>query len=305
MRTYSIAAMVLIVACGPGVGGEGGSSETSETGGGTSTSGGETGGSTEAPTSGVSSSEATTSEATTTEGATSGETTDGTTGPLMCTAPPLTEEQVAALGFGVFGNEFEAQPGDQRVLRLGVVECCYVLQEIDACVEYSLSPAEGASYDPESGLLTIEDSAAAGTVYTLTADVESGRAIVEAKIVVYTPESHPLVGIWHEVAQSPCDDGPDIAPMPILQELWFKANGDVMVTWQPFEIYVDYWGTYTFDVETGALEIMVDGGNYVPPDVDGAGTFAVVGDALTLQDMWLGSAQDFMGVPACGHTFMR
>lgn len=295
-RVHGIAAALTLAACGPGSGGEAGTDET----GGASTSGGETGGSTEAPTgsSGGAATEVPTSGGE--EGSTS-----GTTGPLMCTAPPLTDEQVSALGFGVFGNEFEAQPGDQQMLRLGVIECCYFVTEVDACVEYSLTPTEGASYDPASGLLTIEDSAAPGTVYTLTADVESGRAIVEAKITVYTPESNPLVGVWHEVTQSPCGGGADIPAEPAIGELWFRASGEVNVTWEPFEVYVDYWGTYTHDVETGALSIMVDGGNYVPPDVDGAGTFAIDGGALVLSDMWLGSAQGFMGEPACGHRFER
>lgn len=272
--------------------------------------GSEESGSTGVPTSsGGTSSEATSAEtsagstdATSSEGT---DTSEGTTGPMMCTAPPLTDEQLNALAFGVFGNEFEAQPGDVRMLKLGVVECCYFLEEVDACVKYSLSPEEGASYDPVTGVFEIDEGVAAGTVFTLTADVEDGRAIVEATITVYTPESNPLVGIWHEVAQAPCMGGGDVEPMPPIGELWFKANGDVMVTWSPFEVYVDYWGSYTFDLQSGALMLAIDGGNYVPPDIDGDGSFAVEAEQLVLSDMWLGSAQDFMGEPACGHRFER
>lgn len=288
LNFWVVGACVGLLACGPG----GGVEEGSSSGGEGATSGGDASGETGAETGVPTATDATSA-------------TSGTTGPMMCTAPPLSEEQVGALAFGVFGNEFEAQPGDQRMLRLGVVECCYFLEEVDACVAYSLAPDDGSTYDPASGLLTIAADAEAGTVYTLTADVEEGRSIVEATVTVYTPESNPLVGVWHEVSQTACVGGGDVEPEPPIGELWFKANGDVLVTWMPFEVYVDYWGTYVHDAATGALELTIDGGNYVPPDVDGSGGFAVMGGELVLTDMWLGSAQGFMGEPACGHRFER
>lgn len=249
MRTYlafSFVSTIALMACGPGSGDDedtGGSlseaAESTDTGADTGspsttdapTSSGSTGG----PTSG-STSEATTSDTTAT--------TDATTGPQVCTAPPLTEEQIGKLGFGPFGNEFSAQPGNVLPLKLGTLECCVVLEPVDACVEYSLSPTEGATYDAATGELTIGDDAVAGTIYTLTADVEDGRATLEAKVTVYTKESHPMVGVWHEVKQTPCDGGAEIDPVPSIGELWFRANGEVLVTWQPFEVYVDYWGSY-------------------------------------------------------------
>jgi hypothetical protein len=301
VRTYLALSCLLISsgACGPGSGDDEDSKGSLSAAAESTGTGGDTGSqpTTEAPT---------TSEETggPTSGGTSTETTDATTGPQVCTAPPLTEEQIGKLGFGPFGNEFSAQPGNVLALKLGTLECCVVLEPVEACVEYSLSPTEGATYDAATGELTIGEDAVAGTIYTLTADVEDGRATLEAKVTVYTKESHPMVGIWHEVGQTPCEGGAETLPAPGIGELWFKANGEVLVTWQPFEVYVDYWGTYTFDLATGAISIAVDGGNYVPPDVDGEGTFEISGDgSLVLSDMWLGSAQDFMGEPACGQRF--
>lgn len=47
----------------------------------------------------------------------------------------------------------------------------------------------------------------------------------------------------------------------------------------------------------------VEGGNYVPPDIDGEGTATVTNGQLVLEDIWLGVAQDPVTPPACGHAF--
>ena len=41
----------------------------------------------------------------------------------------------------------------------------------------------------------------------------------------------------------------------------------------PFEIYHDYWGTYGYDLAQGTLDLSDAEGNYVPPDLDGSGSF--------------------------------
>ena len=83
----------------------------------------------------------------------------------------------------------------------------------------------------------------------------------------------------------------------------FQDTGEFSVTWTPFEVYYDYWGTYAYDEATGALVLSVDGGNYVPADLDGEGTAMVAGGQLTLTDMWLGTAQMPVTPVACGHVF--
>lgn len=239
----------------------------------------------------------------------SGETSVGSgtaaesTGAPACTAAPLSDEQIGKLAFGVFGNDTAAQPGDSLPLALGLRECCTTLEPVEVCAAYTLEPTTGASYDAAAGMLTIAGDVAAGSVFTLTADVEDGRASVAAKITVYTPESNPLVGTFKEIAQIDCKNDQEGPPEPVLNELRFLADGTFSATWEPFETYFDYWGTYKHDVATGALDLTVDGGNYVPPDVDGSGSFRFDGEQLVLEDIWLGSAQSFMGKPACGHRF--
>lgn len=235
----------------------------------------------------------------------SGTTVDPTGGPA-CVLPPLPEEVLPELGFDVFGGDFEMQPGDLKSLAIGRVECCYVLQPIDACVTYSVTPDDGgASIGPDTGLLTIAPDAAPGSVYTVTADVEDGRAVLMAQVHVWTPESNPLVGLWHEVAQIPCGGGAEVPPVKPIEELWIRASGKMTVTWTPFEIYFDYWATYVFDLMTGALSFSGQQGNYVPMDIDAEGSFALEGEALVLKDMWLGAPQDIPQTANCGHRFAR
>ena len=247
--------------------------------------------------------ELTTTNPTTTNQTTTELTTTATTGPSVCTAAPLTDEQLDKLAFGIFGNDFEAMPGGTVYLEIGLLECCVTLEPVDACVEYTLSPSEGASYDPDTSILTIDPGVPAGAVFTLTADIEAGRAAVTATVNIYTAQSNPLVGTYRELAQLPCGGGPEVPAMPAIGELRFTASGDFNVTWEPFEVYVDYWGTYHYDLDAGTVSLEVDGGNYVPPDVDGEGAFKVVNNQLILEDIWLGSPQGFMGAPACGHRF--
>lgn len=270
---------------------------------------GETGETTEpgTTTSGTGSS-GTTAPGTSTSGTTTGSaaTTEDPTGGEVCSLPPLPEEVLPELGFGVLGDEFELQPGKSRSLAIGRVVCCYFLEPVEACVAYSVEPDDGgASIDPVTGMFTVAEDAVPGSVYTVTADVEAGRALLAAKVLVWTPESNPLVGIWREVGQLPCGGGPEVAPEQAIEELWFRANGEVSVTWTPFEIYFDYWADYTFDLIGGTLAIADVGGNYVPNDLDGVGSFALAGEELVLKDMWLGSPQAAMSPANCGHRFTR
>jgi hypothetical protein len=76
------------------------------------------------------------------------------------------------------------------------------------------------------------------------------------------------------------------------------------VTWVPFESYKDYWGTYTFDLAQGTLELTITGGNTIPEDVDGEGRFARdATGALILTDLWLGTPSLERDPPNCGHRF--
>lgn len=224
----------------------------------------------------------------------------GAGGGMEC-ANPLDEATLQALAFGFFDN-IALQPGQSNDFDLGTLECCYFFTPVDACAVFSIDPVDGATIDPASGLFTVAADTPSGTVYTVTADIEEGRRLMTTEVYVYTPEAAPLVGFWSEVTQLSCGGG-EVPADPSIAELWFKADGTFSVTWFPFELYFDYWGTYTFDLAAGTLNLVVEGGNFVPPDIDGDGTFSVVGGDLVLSDIWLGSHGNFMGDVACGHRF--
>jgi hypothetical protein len=245
-----------------------------------------TGGSTEDPTSG--------STGPTTTSVDSSD--DGST----CTLPPLEQDIVDQL-FIYGGGSGYVPVGASTQLALAWIEFGFPTQ-VEACVAWSIDPVEGATIDA-AGLLTIDAAVAAGTTISVTADVESGRRIVTADFEVYVPLEYEILGYWSEVQQLPCDGGAPFVPEPTIPELIFADTGEFRVTWTPFESYVDYWGTFTYDEPTRALVLTVDGGNYVPPDVDGEGTATVVDSQLVLEDMWLGTAQNPVTPPACGHVF--
>ncbi len=76
--------------------------------------------------------------------------------------------------------------------------------------------------------------------------------------------------------------------------------------WAPFEVYVDYWGTYQYDEAQGTLELTVSNGNYIPDDLDGSGSVSFDEQGrLLLTDIWLGTPQlsTDTGLAHCGHRF--
>ena len=202
------------------------------------------------------------------------------------------------------GDTLAMQPGETWEFSPGVVECCYVFEPVDACATWSASPTDGATIDAETGVFTVDPGTASGKVFTVTADVEDGRRLVSIEVYVFTPEANPLARNWREEAQLACDTLEEVAPEEPIGELQFRADGTFSVTWMPFELYRDYWGSYRYDSEGGTLDFAIEGGNYVPEDVDGSGSFVIDEDGrLVLKDMWLGTWMGSTGGANCGHIF--
>lgn len=85
-------------------------------------------------------------------------------------------------------------------------------------------------------------------------------------------------------------------------ELEFGPENRFSVTFQPFETYRDYWGSYNFDPATGALRMTIAGGNFVPSGLDLDGRAEFVSGRLVLTGMFLGS-RGWPEVPAAGCTY--
>jgi hypothetical protein len=228
-----------------------------------------------------------------------GSTLDATTSTPACDLPAVEQEVLDQLFIDSGLSSFVAA-GSGAQLRLVWIDFGFPT-EVEACVEWSIEPVDGVAID-ETGGLTVDASVPAGTIISVTADVEEGRRILTRDFEVYVPVDYDILGLWTEVQQLPCDGGAAFVPDPIIGEVVFRDTSEFAVTWTPFEVYYDYWGTFTYDEGTGALVLTVDGGNYIPPDVDGEGTAMVVDGQLTLEDMWLGVAQDPVTQVACGHV---
>jgi len=213
---------------------------------------------------------------------------------------------LAKLVFGMRPNA-QMQPGQERTYQVGTVECCYVFEPLDVCVRWAVEPAgAGVSIEEDTGLLRVADDVADSSVYTVTADVGPGWSIVSGRLDVYRPEAQPLVGVWREEAQFPCDGGDLVTPEEIIGELVFWADGSFCVTWRGIEIYHDYCGVYQHSLTTGGLILQDMRGAYLPTDLDGDGTALVAADgALELHDLWLGSPEGATEVVRCGHRFRR
>jgi hypothetical protein len=220
------------------------------------------------------------------------------------------ESEPGIVSVEALGDAIDMQPGDTTKLVLGVFDyevCgtgfrCFVPVAADAT--WSVTPADGARIDPDTGILSIDASTSSGSVFTVQAEIEGGRHVVATRVKIFTPETNPLIGYWSEVAQLACDSGVEVAPAKAIAELIFDPDGSFAVTWVPFESYKDYWGTYTFDLAQGTLELTITGGNTIPEDVDGEGRFARdATGALILTDLWLGTPSLERGPPNCGHRF--
>jgi len=197
------------------------------------------------------------------------------------------------------------QPGETTTFYVGVVECCYVFRPVVACTTWSVNPPEGASIDRYTGVFVVDPTTPSGSVFTVSANVENGRRVVSTEVHVFTPQANPFVGFWGEEAQFACGTEEEVVPEKRIMELHFRANGTFSVTWTPFEVYKDYWGTYTYDLEKGSLELVATDGNYIPDDMDGSGSFSFEQGRLILRDIWLGRPRDGRGLANCGHRFKR
>jgi hypothetical protein len=207
-----------------------------------------------------------------------------------------------ALSIGMSG---QAKPGDTLQIKVGTNECCYFFQPILADVRWSVDPNAGASIDPHSGVLEIDQLTKNGTVYTVTADVENGRKLLKGTITVFRPEENPLVDVWHEKSPLACEGQEISEGTDILRELVFHADGTFQATFTPFEIYHDYWGNYIYDPLKGTISFQITGGNFIPENLDLEGTYRISDEgSLNLNDIWLGRRES-KSKPGCGHIFVK
>jgi hypothetical protein len=202
----------------------------------------------------------------------------------------------------LIANEpLEMTPGEARVLPLGTAEAPYVpMTPLPAAcrARWSVPPGAHATIDA-NGRLQVSRNARIGETLTVTADV-AGQSVFQ-HVNVIDPRPNPIAGAWTQDGAAQCTGG---APaLPVL-ELIIHRDGRFSVTFTPFETYHDYWGMYTYDRASGALDMHVAGGNQVPPGADLSGTARVADGRLRIRDVWLG--QPNPDAPrTCTYVFKR
>ncbi|HYJ81841.1 MAG TPA: hypothetical protein VEW26_03230 [Allosphingosinicella sp.] len=118
---------------------------------------------------------------------------------------------------------------------------------------------------------------------------------VETRFQIVSRDEIVLTGRWSQRSLEGC-----AAPEPV-RELEFRPGNRFSVTFVPFETYRDYWGTYAWDADTGRLRLTVEGGNFVPPNLDPEGAAELKEGRLRLTGLFLGSRD---GAPRSGCTYI-
>lgn len=233
---------------------------------------------------------------------------EGTSGDdtgAACSLPPLEEDVLNSLS--LYSNPLRkfAQNGSVQIL-LGTFGAGGV-EPVHACVEWILTPESAASVD-ETGLVRVAADAEPGQSINIEANIENGREVIATDVAVYVPSDAPIVGSYNEVSWIECAGGSVVDSRYPIGEVIFYETGDFWVTWTPFELYVDYWGTWTWDAETSSVSMNREGGNYVPEDLDLDGTATIITDpeGIFLGEIWLGTPpQADAPITECGHVLLR
>lgn len=225
---------------------------------------------------------------------------------------PLDQQTLDRLSI-VSGLDLQLKPGESHQLQLGILLSYAPTEVVNACAKWKVEPdGKGATITSE-GLLQISPATAPESKFVVTADIENGRARKKLSVIVYTDQSRPLTGLWKQ-DQFVCRNTGELpAPMAgVIQELEFRADGWFSVTWQPFETYRDYWGSYDTDPNGGKLSLDIEGGNYKPPKFRGSGIYKLTKTGqLELHNLFLGlkhgaSWPDDVKLPQdCFYTFTR
>ena len=151
-----------------------------------------------------------------------------------------------------------------------------------------------ATLSADRTTLSIAPDAPPGSIVTV--GVRHGTEPVALRLRVIGRDEVVLIGSRSQQAVEGC-----WTPEPV-GELEFGETR-FSVTFRPFESYRDYWGTYTFDPATGALKMTVEGGNFVPPQLDLEGRAELEGGRLVLHEMFLGAREWTPPQGSCTYRF--
>ncbi len=218
---------------------------------------------------------------------------DAVTGKLP-EAEPVSCAPPASFGGFLFWMEPPAlPPGASLVLRPWFTPQPGVMEPVPASCLGGVTLSGPATLEEDGRTIRINADAAPGAAVQVEGRV--GQARLSGRALVYLEEAQPLVGTWAQAEDACAQAGAE----PV-RELIFHPDGTFALTWTPFEVYKDYWGTYTF--EEGLLTLMPDGGNHIPSDASFSGKVELDSDTLQLSPSVFGSPP--RGA-ACAAPFVR
>lgn len=143
--------------------------------------------------------------------------------------------------------------------------------------------------------LTIAPDAAPGAIVAVSF-LHLGKTVT-GRFQVIGRDEIVLTGRRSQQSVEGCSAGEPV------RELEFMPGSRFSVTFQPFETYRDYWGSYSFDPVSGALKLSVEGGNFVPGGLDLEGQAELKDGRLTLRGLYLGSRQGPPPARSCTYIF--
>lgn len=213
--------------------------------------------------------------------------------------PDLDASSLEHLGLEGYGSD--VAPGERIALAVGHYYPGGGFGRVPACVTWSVAERDMVTVD--QGMLTVLPGAK-GTLH-IRGTVAGSDEPVEAKLAVIGKDVAPLAGFWKEQARRDCWTGSWRIPQHPIKELQFRAAGEMLVTWNPWEFYHDYVATFSWDPATTRMTFQITDGNHKPSDVRTSGTARIEKGALVLEGLWLGSPKDAVDMPGCGQRFVR
>ncbi|WP_449258452.1 hypothetical protein [Chlorobium limicola] len=192
----------------------------------------------------------------------------------------LTAEQRDALLINDFYPQY-ACPGDTLKLEIKAVTSPYFFPmaetSVDVRTEWQVVPETGITIDQKRGQLVVGRDVQDGTLFTISAKIRKKGNVRDNTLYVYTKKANPFAGYWEE-------EGGNI------EELIIKPDRTFSVTAIPFEIRKDYWGTVSFDLQSGSITFTAEHGNTVPKDIDLNGSFRFDDEGrLVLEGIYFGT----------------
>ncbi len=204
------------------------------------------------------------------------------------------------VGYGLIAQPGVVQQGDTVTLKPVKIGRWGEMAPLPASCVKGWSLSDPALARLKGDQLTIAPDAPVGTSLTVSATAAGQSVSLVLKIEAQGAAS--LVGYWSEIGSADCPTGD-----PALAELRFKGDGSFTVTWTPFETYVDYHGTYSFDPASGALTLVGEPVNFMPDDTDLSGQARITPEGvLELTGIFFGAPRGGQPGPRdCGLRFKK